>query len=57
MVTDIDEAGVTVKSGDTNTEFRRRPFCGRPECKRHLWAKCSANRAGLVLDHAGQRAR
>jgi NADH dehydrogenase len=54
LVTGIDERGVTVRSGNTDTTFPASTVLWAAGVQASPLGKVLANRAGLVLDHAGR---
>ncbi len=54
LVTGIDDAGVTVRSGDKDTKFPAATVLWAAGVQASPLGKLLANRAGLVLDHAGR---
>jgi NADH dehydrogenase len=54
MVTDIDEGGVTVRSGNTDTRIPAATVLWAAGVQASPLGKVLANRAGLVLDRAGR---
>ena len=54
LVTGIDEAGVTVRSGDKDTKFPAATVLWAAGVQASPLGKILANRTGVVLDHAGR---